>query len=90
MNQSLDLHENSANIHHSPTNKKYKDGDCVLIDMGVKFKDYCSDMTRVIKSKNKDYLQHYEFLKNLIKKIEKNFKNFKTLEDIDKFAQSRI
>jgi len=80
--------ENSANIHHSPTSKKYKDGDCVLIDMGVKFKDYCSDMTRFIKSKNKDYLKHYEFLKNLINKFEENFKNFKTLEDIDRFARA--
>ena len=45
-------------------------------------------MTRVIKSKNKDYLKHYDFLKNLIKQIEENFKNFKTLEDIDKFARA--
>lgn len=80
--------ENSANIHHNPTNKKYKDGDCALIDMGVKLNGYCSDMTRVIKSKNKDYLTHYDFLKNLIKKIEENFNKFKTLEDIDKFARS--
>ena len=47
--------ENSANIHHKPSDRKYKEGDCVLIDMGVKYKDYCSDMTRVIPSKDKNY-----------------------------------
>ncbi|MBI96578.1 hypothetical protein CL656_05480 [bacterium] len=79
--------ENSANIHHKPSDKKYKNGDCVLIDMGVKYKNYCSDMTRVIPSKNKNYQKHYNFLKKLIKKIEENFNKFKTLEDIDKFAR---
>ena len=78
---------NSGNIHHNPSDKEYKDGDCVLIDMGVKYKDYCSDMTRVIKSKDKDYKNHYNFLKNLIKNIEGNFSQFKTLEDLDKFAR---
>lgn len=79
--------ENSANIHHKPSDRKYKEGDCVLIDMGVKYKDYCSDMTRVIPSKDKNYQKHYKFLKKLIKKIEENFNRFKTLEDIDKFVR---
>ncbi len=43
---------NSAIPHHSPTNRKLKKSDVVLIDMGVKYKGYCSDMTRTILPKN--------------------------------------
>ncbi len=32
--------------HHQNTNRKLKKGHVVLIDMGVKYKSYCSDMTR--------------------------------------------
>ncbi len=38
--------KNSALPHHSPTNAKLKKGDVVLIDMGMKYQGYCSDMTR--------------------------------------------
>lgn len=40
--------ENSASPHHSPTPRKLKKSDIVLIDMGMKFQGYCSDMTRTI------------------------------------------
>jgi Xaa-Pro aminopeptidase len=40
--------ENSAIPHHSPTSRKLKKSDIVLIDMGMKYKGYCSDMTRTI------------------------------------------
>ncbi|MBN1494571.1 aminopeptidase P family protein [Candidatus Peregrinibacteria bacterium] len=32
--------------HHQNTDRKLKKGHVVLIDMGVKYKNYCSDMTR--------------------------------------------
>jgi Xaa-Pro aminopeptidase len=37
---------NSAIPHHQNTNRKLKKGHTVLLDMGVKYKHYCSDMTR--------------------------------------------
>jgi len=40
--------ENSAIPHHHPTDKKLKKGDVILIDMGHKFQDFCSDMTRML------------------------------------------
>jgi len=36
----------SAIPHHQNTNRKLKKTDVVLIDMGMKYKGYCSDMTR--------------------------------------------
>lgn len=36
--------KNSALPHHSPTGKKL--GGMVLVDFGVKYRDYCSDFTR--------------------------------------------
>jgi Xaa-Pro aminopeptidase len=40
--------ENSAVPHHQTGDKKLKSGDFVLLDFGVKFKNYCSDMTRTL------------------------------------------
>lgn len=42
---------NSAIVHHSPTKKILKKGEIVLIDMGMKYQGYCSDMTRMIFTK---------------------------------------
>ena len=38
--------EHSAIPHHSPTQRELQEGDIVLIDMGVIYEGYCSDMTR--------------------------------------------
>ncbi len=37
----------SSMPHHQNTDRRLKKGDLVLIDMGVKYKGYCSDMTRM-------------------------------------------
>ena len=39
---------NSASPHHAPTDKKVKTGDSVLVDMGVLYKGYRSDISRTI------------------------------------------
>ncbi|MBI4127079.1 aminopeptidase P family protein [Candidatus Peregrinibacteria bacterium] len=38
--------ENSSTPHHQNTNRKLRKNELVLIDMGMKYKEYCSDMTR--------------------------------------------
>lgn len=38
---------NSSVPHHEFSNRKLKKGDIILIDMGMRYKGYCSDMTRV-------------------------------------------
>ena len=37
---------NASCAHHQPTNKKLKSNDTVLIDFGVRCKNYCCDLTR--------------------------------------------
>ena len=38
---------NTSRPHHHPTNRPFKRGDLVQIDMGVKVNGYCSDYSRV-------------------------------------------
>lgn len=40
--------ENSAMPHAIPTDRKIQYGDVITIDMGCKYKGYCSDMTRTV------------------------------------------
>lgn len=40
--------ENSAFPHHRSSQRKLKNGDTILIDIGVCLNKYCSDMTRVL------------------------------------------
>ncbi|HLC88042.1 MAG TPA: Xaa-Pro peptidase family protein [Patescibacteria group bacterium] len=40
--------ENSAVPHHQTGEARLKSGDFVLMDFGVRFKNYCSDMTRTV------------------------------------------
>lgn len=39
---------NSSCPHATPTEKKIEEEDVIVIDMGCKYKGYCSDMTRTI------------------------------------------
>ena len=39
---------NGANPHHENDNSCLLPGDSVIIDMGCKYKGYCSDMTRTV------------------------------------------
>jgi len=39
---------NSNSPHHITSSKKLKKGDIILMDMGVKYRGYCSDLTRII------------------------------------------
>lgn len=47
----IGINENSASPHHHVSDKKLTKGALILIDMGVSFKGYCSDMTRMLFTK---------------------------------------
>jgi len=56
--------ENSSNPHHLPTNKKIK--KMVLIDFGIKYEYYCSDLTRCFFLVNdKKMIEKYEQAKQI-------------------------
>jgi Xaa-Pro aminopeptidase len=38
---------NAANPHSSPTDRKLKKNELILVDAGCVYEGYCSDMTRV-------------------------------------------
>lgn len=40
------INENAAKAHALPTDKRLKTGDLLLLDAGVRYKNYCSDRTR--------------------------------------------
>lgn len=39
---------NSASPHYDPGTRKLKNGDAVTFDLGLRFRGYCSDMTRTV------------------------------------------
>jgi len=42
------INANAAKPHATPTKKKLKKGDLLLVDAGLKYKRYCSDRTRTV------------------------------------------
>ena len=84
---------NAADPHHMPDETKLKVGDVVLIDVGCKYKGYCSDMTRTFFFRKKpDELQ--EKIYNLVCKANEDAEKFVRkgvrLCDIDKTARDVI
>lgn len=53
---------NAATPHHIPSAKKLKHGESIIIDMGFKHKEYCSDFTRTI------------FIKKISRKMEQAYR----------------
>jgi len=68
--------KNSSIPHHQSDNTKFKKGDVVLIDMGIKYKEYCSDMTRTIFTKAPTQFESkiYQTVLSAQKKVEEKIK----------------
>lgn len=84
--------ENAANPHHENGNRKLKEGDAVILDIGGLKDHYCSDMTRTLFFKKAP--QNGETIYNLVK--EANLKAIEAVKpgvrfcDIDKAARRVI
>lgn len=84
--------KNSASPHYTPSNRKYKKGDVVLIDMGFKYQGYCSDMTRTFlpRQATAEMLNVYntvlEAQRNCINKLQPDMKG----SDGDKLSRELI
>jgi len=83
---------NSGIPHHMSGKRRLKKGDIVLIDMGMKYKGYCSDMTRIVFTAKPTPLQEkiYNIVlaaqETAIKKLKAGIKG----TDVDKFARTVI
>lgn len=64
------LNQNSACPHHNNSGRKLKRGDVILIDMGVRYNGYCSDMTRMIFTNKPTKEQKYIY--ELVLKAQEN------------------
>lgn len=90
--------ENAAIPHHKTGNRKLKKNEFVLLDFGVKYDDYCSDMTRTIffGKINKEQKMIYETVRNAQQKaisfIETQQKNNQEIKasDVDEAARDEI
>jgi len=84
--------KNAANPHHEPDNTICKKGDCVVIDIGGIFNNYCSDMTRTvflneISDKNKEI---YDIVLQANLNAIKMVKPGNKMSDVDKAARDYI
>ncbi len=83
--------KNSSIPHHSPDRSKIKKG-FLIIDFGVKYKGYCSDMTRTLfigkptKEQEKAYYRVLDTQKAIIKGLYPGYKG----SDADKKAREKL
>jgi Xaa-Pro aminopeptidase len=84
--------KNSAIPHHKPTTTRLKKGDLILIDMGMKYKGYCSDMTRIIFTQPPTKLQKevYNTVLKAQENVLKNAHNGFVEQKIDSLARDTI
>lgn len=84
--------QHSALPHHEPDNTVLKKGDLVLIDMGMKYQGYCSDMTRVIFTATPSPKQKliYNLVLQAQKAAIKKIRSSLTGKQIDNFSRSII
>jgi len=83
---------NSSSPHHQNSSKKLKKGDLILIDMGLKYKAYCSDMTRILFTAPPTSKQRkiYQIVLKAQKEAIKKLKPGITGEKADKVARDII
>jgi len=86
--------KNSADIHGFPTKKKIKSGELVVVDLGARYGQYYSDMTRTIPAGklklNSKEAMAYEFIKNLELETIDIIKVGMKASDVHKFADDKI
>ncbi|MCH4208166.1 MAG: Xaa-Pro peptidase family protein [Solobacterium sp.] len=84
---------NSADPHHMPDHTQLKEGDTVLFDVGCRYHDYCSDMTRTFFYKKAPAAEHrnvYELVKQANQSAEDMLKPGIELCKVDAMARDII
>jgi Xaa-Pro aminopeptidase len=83
---------NAADPHHSPDNTVIKDGECILVDMGCKKNQYCSDMTRTnfFKYAPEEYTKLHDIVRTANEEAERIIRPGVRFCDIDAAARRII
>lgn len=83
--------KNAANPHHNFENKKIQKGFCV-IDMGIRYKGYCSDMTRTIYvgKPSKKEKELYTRLLHIQKQTIELIKPGLSIKELDRFCRKEL
>lgn len=82
--------ENTSMPHAVPTNRRLQSGDIIQLDIGAKYKGYCSDFSRVIfvdYMKN-EYEDSYNFVLEQQQRIVDSFKNGANIKQVMKDRES--
>lgn len=90
--------KNSADVHHKVCSRKLKHGDMILVDMGISYKGYMTDMTRTFftrggvssRAKSRDEQKIYSTVLAANQAAIKAIEVGKKFSDIDKAARSVI
>lgn len=91
--------KNTADVHHQQENNILKKGEHVLIDFGIKYKNYCTDMTRVFFLKKsifsfkkvlKEEQKIYSIVLSVNKKVIQSIKLGIKFSELDKIARDVI
>ncbi len=84
--------ENSALPHASPTNRKIKDGDSIVLDFGTVVDGYCSDFTRTlfVGTIDNELKKVYNTVRSAQECALKNVRELVSCKEADSFARSII
>lgn len=83
--------ENGANPHATPTERRLKANESIIIDMGCIKDGYCSDMTRTFISGNNQQMDKlYQLVKQAHQKAIESIKPGMTFSQLDNIARSII
>ena len=84
---------NGADPHHGTGKDKIKFGDSIVLDIGGRYKNYCSDMTRTVfvgKEPSEEHANVYNIVKSANEKAISIIKEGVKFSDIDKAARNLI
>jgi len=86
------FNSNSAIPHHEPNETKLRIGDNILIDCGVKYQGYCSDVTRnfAFRGASREYQKAYQDLLQVQEKSLLEFVPNKKVREIDEFVRREL
>ena len=84
--------KNSSFPHHTPGKRKISSNDVVIIDFGITYKNYCTDITRTLLMKNapKEAKEIYKVVDSARRKILEKIKSGTRVKDLQKISNKLL